>query len=48
MEVDFGNPRHTAHDNVFDTGLRSRGHGDGIAIAAKPRRDPQNINLRDG
>lgn len=48
VEVDLGDPWEATHDNVFDTGLRGRSHGNGIAIASKPRRNPKNVNLRDG
>ena len=40
MEINLGNPGHAAQDNVFDTRLRGRRHGDGVAVASEPRRNP--------
>ena len=47
MEVDLGNPWQRAHHNVFDAGLRGGGHGDGVAVASKSGRHPQNIEFGD-
>ena len=43
----FGNPWHGTEDKVFDTGLSRRRHGDGVAIASKPRGNPEHVNFRN-
>jgi hypothetical protein len=47
MQMDFGNPRHCAEDNVFDAGLGSGSHGDGVAIASQAGGNPENGDFRD-
>ncbi|MDB5387074.1 MAG: hypothetical protein JWM11_2720, partial [Planctomycetaceae bacterium] len=44
MQSQQGDTWNTTQDQIFETGLRSRGHGDRIAIAAKSRRQPQNVD----
>jgi DNA-directed RNA polymerase specialized sigma24 family protein len=43
----FGNPGKASQQNVFDAGLRRGCHGDGVSIAAQPRRYPENVDFSD-
>jgi hypothetical protein len=45
MEIYFGNPRYPAQQNILETWLRRGRHGDGVAITAKPRGDPENVDF---
>src|ERR1700730_5156325 len=45
VEIDLGNPGNCTEDNIFQTRLRGSRHGDCIAVAAKPRRDPEHMDF---
>ena len=45
MKMDFRYAWDTAQYEIFDARLRRGSHGDGIAVAAEPGRDPENVNF---
>src|SRR5208283_3665282 len=47
VEMNLGNPRQGAENNVLDARLGCSGHSDGFAVAAEASGDPENIQFRD-
>ena len=45
MKMDLRYACDTAQYEIFDARLRRGSHGDGIAVAAEPGRDPENVNF---
>lgn len=45
MKMDLRYTWDTAQYEIFDARLRRGSHGDGIAVAAEPGRDPENVNF---
>ena len=46
MKMDLRYAWDTAQYEIFDARLRRGSHGDGIAVAAQPGRDPEDANFR--
>jgi hypothetical protein len=44
-QIHFWDPGNLPAQDVFDAGLRSRSHGNRIAVAAQARRDPQDVEF---
>ena len=45
MKMDLRYTWDSARYEIFDARLRRGSHGDGIAVAAEPGRDPENVNF---
>ena len=48
VQVDLGQAGDGPHDDVLDARLGGGGDGDGVAVAAQPVRDPEDVDLLDG
>ena len=48
MQMHLREPGKRPQDQLFDTRLRGRSHGNGVAIAPQPGSNPKNVDLGDG
>ena len=47
VEMDFRDPRHRSHDDIFDAWLGCCRHGNCVPITAEAGRNPQDVDLCD-
>ena len=46
VKMNFWDPWHRSEDNVFDTWLCCRGHGNRVTVAPKTGRYPKDVDFR--